>query len=111
MSIRRQGVAERGAIDRNRQTIEDRWVSFTIRQGWIQAQLAATQVILMVYPNTPNAFTRKVDLTEHLTSEEIKTLRPEDIRLSPEMASLQIWPSRAEDQRQDIRLSTVIWQD
>jgi hypothetical protein len=101
--------AIQGRVARNRQTIEDRWVSFMIRKGWLQAHLAASQVILIVYPNTPNSFERAIDLTEHLTLEEIQALRPEDIKLSPEMASLQIWPARPEDQREDVRLSTVIW--
>jgi hypothetical protein len=102
--------AIQAAVSRNRRTIEDRWVSLMIRKGWLRAQLASSHVTLVAYPNTPNRFTRIVDLTEDLTSEEIRALQPEDITLSPEMASLQIWPTRPEDQRQDIRLSTILWQ-
>jgi len=97
-------------VARKRMTVEDHWVSFIIRRGWLRAHFAAPKVTLTVYPNTPNAFTREVDLTEDLLAEEIQALRPKDIRLSPEMASLQIWPSRPEDEREDIRLSTIIWQ-
>ena len=99
------------AVARNRMTIEDHWVSFAIRQRWMKAHLAAPLVTVVIYPNTPNAFTRIIDLTPHLLMREIQALRPEDITLSPEMASLQIWPSRPEDERQDIRLSREIWQD
>lgn len=98
------------SINAKRQTIEDHWVSFMIRQGWLQAHLVAPQVTLVAYPSTPNSFTRNVDLTQHLTKEEILKLTDADVRLSPEMASLQIWPRKPEDQRQDVRLSTVLWE-
>jgi hypothetical protein len=98
------------AIARNRMTIEDHWVGFAIRQRWMQAHLAAPLVTVVVYPNTPNAFTRNIDLTPHLLMREIQALRPEDVTFCPEMASLQIWPWRPEDERQDIRLSRQIWQ-
>lgn len=99
------------AIARNRMHIEDRWVRFAIRQGWMEAHLAAPNVSVVVYPNTPNAFTRIIDLTPHLLLREIQALRPEDVTLSPEMGSLQIWPWRPEDERQDIHLSRELWQD
>jgi len=100
----------RTAVQQHRRYIEDRWASLMIRQGWLEAHLAIPRVTLVAYPNTPNTFTRTVDLAGHLTSEEIRALRSDDIRLSPEMASLQTWPARPEDQRQDIRLSTILWQ-
>jgi hypothetical protein len=103
--------AIRTAVVRNRRTIEDRWVSLMIRKGWLRARLAGAQVILEAYPNTPTSFTRTADLTEDLTAGEIEALEPNDVALSPEMASLQIWPARPEDQRQDIRLSTILWRD
>jgi hypothetical protein len=102
--------AVRAAIKKNRQFIEDRWVSFLIRKGWLEAHLAPPKVTLVAYPRTPNTFTRIVDLTEDLLEEEARSLADQDIRLSPEMASLQIWPRRPADQRQDIRLSAVLWQ-
>jgi hypothetical protein len=98
------------AITEKRQTIEDRWVSFIIRQGWLEPHLAPPRVTLIVYPGTPNSFTRTVDLTEDLLEEEAMSLVGSDVRLSPEMASLQIWPRRPPDQRQDIRLSTILWE-
>lgn len=102
--------AVQAAVARNRMTIEDHWVSFAIRQQWMRAHLAAPFVTVVVYPNTPSAFTRNIDLRPHLLEREIQALRPEDVTLSPEMASLQIWPSLPEDLRQDIRLSREIWQ-
>jgi hypothetical protein len=98
------------AITKNRQFIEDRWVSFMIRRGWLQAHLKAPQVTLVVYPGTPNSFTRIVDLTQDLTEEEAMGLTDADVKLSPEMASLQIWSRKPANQRQDVRLSTVLWQ-
>lgn len=98
------------AIKKNRQFIEDRWVSFMIRQGWLEAHLAPPKVTIVAYPRTPNTFTRVVDLTEDLLEEEAMSLAASDIRLSPEMASIQIWPRKPRDQRQDIRLSTILWQ-
>ncbi len=91
-------------------TIEDRWVSFMIRKDWLQAHLTPPQVTLVAYPGTPNSFTRVVDLREDILEEEAMSLVQADLRLSPERASLQIWPRKPEDQRQDIRLSTILWQ-
>src|SRR5207248_1477031 len=100
----------RSAIRQQRQTVEDHWVEFMIHQRWLQAHLAVPRVTLVGYPDTPNRFTRTVDLTQHILPEEAEALTHEDIRLSPEMASLQIWPWRPEGRRQDIRLSTILWQ-
>jgi hypothetical protein len=99
------------AIKKNRQFIEDRWVSFMIRQGWLEAHLDPPNVTLAAYPRMPITFTRVVDLTQDLLEAEAMSLAASDVRLSPEMASLQIWPRRPRDQRQDIRLSTLLWQD
>jgi hypothetical protein len=98
-------------IVQNRRFIEDRWVRFMIRQGWLQVYLSAPKATLVAYPNTPNSFIREIDLSQDILPEEARKLRQRDIRLSPEMASLQIWPALPEDQRQDIRLSTILWQD
>ncbi len=98
------------AIKKNRQFIEDRWVRFMIRHGWLKAHLAPPKVTLVAYPRTPNTFTRIVDLTEDLLEEEAKSLVDSDVRLSPKMASLQIWPQKPADQWEDIRLSTILWQ-
>lgn len=99
-----------GAIKKNRQFIDDRWVSFMIRQGWLEAHLDPPKVTLAAYPRMPNTFTRIVDLTQDLLEDEAMSLVASDVRLSPEMASLQIWPRKPKDQRQDIRLSAVLWQ-
>jgi hypothetical protein len=98
------------AITKHRQFIEDRWVRFMIRKGWLEAHLAPPKVTLVVYPRTPNSFTRVVDLTEDLLEDEAMSLTDQDVTLSPEMASLQIWPRLPADERQDVRLSPILWE-
>jgi hypothetical protein len=98
------------AITEHRQFIEDRWVRFMILNSWLEAHLSAPQVTLVAYPRTPNAFNRLVNLTEDLTEKEAMKLTELDIGLSVEMASLQIWPQLPEDLRQDVRLSTILWE-
>jgi hypothetical protein len=67
-------------------------------------------VTLVVYPRTPNAFTRIVDLTEDLLEEEAMSLKDRDIGLSPLMASLQVWPWKPPADWTDLRLSTILWE-
>jgi hypothetical protein len=102
--------ALQGRVARERRTIEDRWVSLMIRKGWLEAHLSDGKAKVVAYPNTPGSFTREIDLSEDLLPGEVQALQPDDIRLAAEMASLQIWPALPEDRRQDIRLSTILWQ-
>jgi hypothetical protein len=102
--------AIRAAVTEHRQFIEDKWVRFMISNGWLEAHLSIPEVILNVYPGTPNRFMRRVNLGPHLLQEEIKQLTPGDIALSVKVASLQIWPTLPESDRQDIRLSTILWE-
>jgi hypothetical protein len=101
----------RRAVNERRQNIEGRWVRFMIKKGWLQVFLSAPKATLVAYPNTPNSFARVIDLSEDILPEEAQALKPEDIALSPDMGSLQIWPNLAEDLRQDVRLSSILWQD
>jgi hypothetical protein len=98
------------AITEHRQFVEDKWVRFMIRNGWLEAHLAPPKVTLVVYPRTPNAFTRIVDLTEDLLEEEAMSLKDRDIGLSPLMASLQVWPWKPPADWTDLRLSTILWE-
>jgi hypothetical protein len=98
------------AITEHRQFIEDRWVRFMILNSWLEAHLSAPQVTLVAYPRTPNAFNRLVDLTEDLTEKEAMKLTDQDVGLSIEMASLQIWPWKPPDEWTDLRLSTILWE-
>jgi hypothetical protein len=98
------------AITEHRQFVEDRWVKFMILNGWLEAHLAAPQVTLVAYPRTPNAFNRLVDLTGDLTEKEAMKLTEQDVGLSIEMASLQIWPWKPSDEWQDLRLSSLLWE-
>jgi hypothetical protein len=98
-------------VTRYRRYIEDRWVRFMILNNWLEAHLSAPQVTLVAYPRTPNAFNRVVDLTKDVTAKEAMKLTELDVVLSVEMASLQIWPQLSEDLRQDVRLSTILWED
>lgn len=97
-------------VSSKRRAIDDRWVSFMIRKNWLQCHFAGSQVTLVAYPGTPNSFTRTIDLRLHLTAENIAALRPKDIRLNDALASVEIWPHLPADEREDIRISTNLWE-
>ena len=99
------------AVTEHRQFVEDKWVRFMIRNGWLEAHLTPPMVNLVAYPRTPNAFTRIVDLRRDLLEKEAMSLEDRDLGLSPLMASLQIWPWKPPDEWTDIRLSTILWED
>jgi hypothetical protein len=99
-------------IMKHRQYIEDHWVRFMIDNGWIQLHLKAPVVTVVAYPNTPNKFTRNVDLTQYFLKELVMNLTEKDVTLSREMASLRVFDQRPEEEeKQDIRLSTILWTD
>ncbi len=98
------------AVSADRTWIEDRWVRFMLDHRWLDLHVALPQVTLVAYPNTPNKFTRKIDLLSWLTPEQLQTLRPEAIPLDREMAALRLWADRSEDQvPYDVRLSKLLW--
>jgi len=96
----------------HRTLVEDRWVRFLIEKRWIELRFAAPVAVLVVYPNTPNRFIRTIDILEHFPGipEKIMQLTADDVRLSEEKASLEIWPQLPDEDRMDIRLSTEIWE-
>ena len=97
-------------IVKYRRFIEDMWVRFMIDNGWIQLHLKAPVVTLVAYPNTPSRFTRKVDLTRYILKEFVVNLTDKDITLSRQMASLRVFDQRPEEgDKQDFRLSTILW--
>jgi hypothetical protein len=99
-------------VSAHRQFIEDRWVRIMIKQGWLSLHFAAPFAVLSVYPNTPNRFTRTLDLAAEFPGaiEEMCRLKPADVRLSAEKASLEIYPQLPDPDRMDVRLSRIIWE-
>lgn len=96
----------------HRQLIEGRWARFMIKQGWLDLHFAAPHVTLVVYPNTPNRFTRTLDLTAEFPGavEEMSQLKPSDVTLSVEKGSVEIYPHLPDPDRMDVRLSDIIWE-
>lgn len=97
-------------LTENRRPVEDLWVRFMLDKGWLALHVALPNVTLVAYPNTPNKFTRVIDLASWFAQEQLATLRPEIIRLNREMAALRLWADRTEEQvPYDARLSTLLW--
>ena len=92
-----------------RRHIEGRWGSFMIRNVWLQLHVALPLVSITAYPNTPNKFTRIIDLTTWLEPKQLATLSPEIIELNRDMAALRLWTNRPEEQCYDVRLSKLLW--
>lgn len=98
-------------VERHRRDIEDRWVNFMIRNQWLQLFLSGASVVVAVYPGTPNKFTRTLDLRQFLRAEEVARLKPEDVRLNPLLPTIEFWPRLPEEDRHDVQLATVLWED
>lgn len=78
-------------------------------RGWIDLHIALPKLTLVAYPNTPNKFTRVIDLTTWFDSKSLATLTPEVIDLNHDMAALRLWTNRPEEQTYDARLSRLLW--
>lgn len=98
-------------VAEQRTPIEDMWVRFMLDNGWLALYIALPKLTLVAYPNTPNKFSRVVDLTTWLNQQQLATLMPETIELNREMAALRLWTNRPEEQAYDVRLSRLLWTD
>jgi hypothetical protein len=96
-------------VSEHRTPIEDMWVRFMLDNGWLALHKALPKLTLVAYPNTPNKFSRVIDLTEWLNPQSLGTLTPEIIELNREMAALRLWTNRPEEQAYDVRLSKLLW--
>lgn len=65
--------------------------------SWIQLHVAFPQITLTVYPNYPHKYSRGIDLSKEFTQEQLKALKPENIKLDHEMAALRLWSDRPEE--------------
>lgn len=102
----------REAVSEERQRIEDNWVDLMLDLGWLVMHVNLPNVNLVAYGNTPNKFTRKIDLSDWLEPEQIAILTPEIITLDREMAALRLWATRTGIRvPYDVRLSTLLWKD
>jgi len=96
-------------VSDKRQFIEDNWVDLMLDKGWLALHIALPKLTLVAYPNTPNKFSRVIDLTTWLNSKLLATLTPDIIELNQEMAALRLWTNRPEEQAYDARLSRLLW--
>ncbi len=103
--------AMRETVAAKRQLIEDNWVHFLLDKDWIALHVALPTLTLVAYPNTPNKFTRVIDLTTWLNPTLLATLTPDIIELNREMVALRLWTNRPEEQAYDVRLSRLLWMD
>jgi hypothetical protein len=98
-------------VAEHRKFIETRWVSFMINQRWLQMHISLPMITFVAYPNYPHKFTRTVDLRADFDPKYVATLTPDIIELNEEMGSLRLSTDRTEDRVDDVRLSTILWQD
>lgn len=103
--------ALRQAVAAKRSFIEDNWVNLMLDRDWIALHVALPKLTLVAYPNTPNKFTRVIDLTTWFNPKQLESLKPELIELNREMAALRFWTNRPEEQAYDVRLSSLLWTD
>jgi len=100
----------RKEVVEKRQWIEDRWVRLMLARGWLDLHVTLPQITLVAYPNTPNKFSRKINLLGWFSHKELEDLEPDAVELNPEMAALRLWADRLEEQEPyDARLSTLLW--
>jgi hypothetical protein len=95
----------------HRQAVEDKWVGLMLDKDWLALHIALPKLTLVAYPNTPNKFSRVIDLTTWLNPKQLATLTPEIIELNREMVALRLWTNRPEEQAYDVRLSRLLWID
>ena len=103
--------ALREYVSEHRLFVEDNWARLMLAKGWIDLHIALPKLTLVAYPNTPNKFTRVIDLTTWLNPKLLATLTPDIIELNREMASLRLFTNRPEEQAYDARLSSLLWTD
>jgi hypothetical protein len=101
--------AVRDHVAEHRLFVEDNWARFMLSKDWIALHVALPKLTLVAYPNTPNKFTRVIDLTTWFSPAVLATLTPDIIELNRNMASLRLWTNRPEEQTYDARLSRLLW--
>jgi len=95
----------------HRKFVETNWVRFMIKQNWLQLHVSLPEFVLIAYPNYPHKFTRKLDLTNEINPDFLKSLRPEAFELNREMGSVRLDKNVPEAGAFDIRISSLLWQD
>ena len=97
-------------VHKKRDHLDGRWVDFMIDNCWLEHRLAGTRVTLIAYPDTPNRFTRTLDLADYFRPAALAEIGPDDLTLNSELAALEIWPDRPEPRRHHIRLAPILWE-
>ena len=100
--------ALRTDVTKRRDSIEAKWVNFTIKQGWLTHSVKGPTIRLTAYPGT-NRFERLIDLGQYLAPEFVPRVTPRDVRLNDEYAVVEIWPERPEPDRYWIQLPPILW--
>ena len=92
--VRKEIEAE---VAKMRAHIDGRWVMFMIANNWIELHVALPHVTIIAYPRTPNKFSRKVNLQEWFSDQAYVEIKPDDVFLNEEMASLAVFKDRPEE--------------
>ena len=102
-------------VARQREQIEDAWVSYMLDRGWLGVSMTGTTVTLDAYPNTPNTFQRQINLFDLFDADYVNSLKSEDVAFSREMACLAIGPRELDlgpggpDCRNHVPISKFLW--
>jgi hypothetical protein len=98
-------------VEAKRSHVEGRWVDFLIDNNWLHLRTAGSKMTLIVYPDTPNRFTRVIDLRGYFREEALAEIGPGDVVLNSDMGAIEIWPRRPQSRRHHIQLAPLLWHD
>ena len=99
-------------IAEQRQSVEAEWVAFMIENRWLAFRLDGDTITLTAYPNSPNAFTRTLDLRVLVPNEDSRAkVSSKIMALNPEFAWLEVFTNRPEGRRITEPLAPILWVD
>ena len=103
--------ALRERLELGRSHVETMWLGLMIKKSWIERRLTGSTVVLTVYPDTPNQFTRVVDLRSHFQSDTIEQLTLNDVHFNKEYALLEIFDTknRTPGSGTHIDIAPILW--
>jgi hypothetical protein len=103
-------------VDAERDQIEDKWIVFMLKNGWLKAELKGRVVTITAYPDTRNSFTREIDLSQEFPgaypdNERSWDVIPVYVNLDPEHCALAVGGTKKMDDRNHIYLGDVLFED
>lgn len=103
-------------VDAERDQIEDKWIVFMLKNGWLKAELKGRVVTLTGYPGTHNAFTREIDLSREFPGAYPNNEQSWDrvtvyVDLDHDHCALAVGTTKKMDDRNHIYLGDVLFVD